>query len=75
MTPNAPIKNFKLPSLGDNGYIQWRMMKNFLRLFSFFNFCYPDALTKLQSFKAIFIDLFYSIDDLCRSALIYLRRP
>jgi len=23
MTPNAPIKNFKLPRLGDNGYTEW----------------------------------------------------
>jgi hypothetical protein len=23
MTPNAPIKNFRLPRFGDNGYTQW----------------------------------------------------
>ena len=26
MTPNAPIKNFKLPRLADNGYTQWVLM-------------------------------------------------
>ncbi len=26
MTPNAPVKNFKLPRLADNGYTQWVLM-------------------------------------------------